>query len=801
MESKTRQILREDTDKTITCKKCGKDNTLKLSESLTRNDINSYLLDFGYFITLNLSKVQSEAIDQNAQIALKKMQERLRAPIINGKTFIDITDLNKTLKSELFKPEFIKGVLTQVRAFLPYIKQHIERFVKDGHYKTAWLLRIDNLEKGYINIVNQPKPLNEHLQQADKIYFNTGKLSPKVRETILKITGGDAFTKLVTDMYFAKINEDHEMGDWAVSHISGKEEKTPIENDVMGVEGWQKIKKAYEQLKTYNKNVFPIEGLNNNSSNDALMVMYALDMREAVIKEMKNLPTVAARNLRAEIRQPRTLSELNQYRHNLEYFNAYYSQLSNRDEKQRKKIEDKMFKSNTTLDDLIDFASEKSNMIGGEKFTKNKVKNLLDNYHGELEVVYDKGNIMVVEVAGPQGIKDIGCNSLWCFTYGSGFEAAYRQWSTYSTNGLVYVIIDFSEQPDSEYFMYVLIKPLEYENQNSDDDDDNFGGDSPLYDMSNQQVHDPLGVINQLIGLDASKKIFTFGEEPVKAPPAKKPEFVDPNQLSLFESIRRKVLKEYLSQDMVSLYQYFKTSREDREKYLPYEYPYQFDQFAIEYKLQDLKDKFEEEGIETYEIPDILESEHPEVLEQFGKWLYMMIEDGDLGENKADYPTWYFFDNAEIVKNQWLIHFTNDADSIAIEGFTRGVNEMDKLGLTTNFGDFYKKYGGYNFAYKVEDYAKYAHSNRSFGGYKFKYGKEAVIFNASGLRLWHHGDEEPQVIFFGNTAKNIIPIVEGENSTWSVRNAKTNRVIFENDNFDKVVQWVVNNFIQYKNSL
>ena len=456
MKSTIKQILREDADKTITCEKCGwhwkesettkndmynchkcgKDNTPKLKESLTRNDINNYLLDFGYFITLNLSKIQSEAIDQNAQIALKKMQERLRAPIINGKTFIDITDLNKTLKSELFKPEFIKGVLTQIRAFLPYIKQHIERFVKDGHYKTAWLSRIDNLEKGYINIVNQPKPVNEHLK-------------------------------------------------------------------------------------------------------------------------------------------------------------------------------------------------------------------------------------------------------------------------------------------------------------------------------ANQ----------------------------------------------LFESIRRKVLKEYLSQDMVSLYQYFKTSREDREKYLPYEYPYQFDQFAIEYKLQDLKDKFEEEGIETYEIPDILESEYPEVLEQFGKWLYMMIEDGDLGENKASYPTWYFFDDAKVVKNQWLIHFTNDADSIAIEGFTRGVNEMDKLGLTTHFGDFYKKYGGYNFAYKVEDYAKYAHSNRSFGGYKFKYGKEAVIFNASGLRLWHNGDEEPQVIFFGNTAKNIIPIVEGENSTWSVRNAKTNRVIFENDNFDKVVQWVINNFIQYKNAI
>jgi hypothetical protein len=25
---------------------------------------------------------------------------------------------------------------------------------------------------------------------------------------------------------------------------------------------------------------------------------------------------------------------------------------------------------------------------------------------------------MVIEVSGPNGIKKIGCNSLWCFTYG-----------------------------------------------------------------------------------------------------------------------------------------------------------------------------------------------------------------------------------------------------------------------------------------------------------------------------------------------------------------------------------------------
>ena len=104
----------------------------------------------------------------------------------------------------------------------------------------------------------------------------------------------------------------------------------------------------------------------------------------------------------------------------------------------------------------------------------------------------------------------------------------------YSTNDLVYVIIDFTQQPDSQDFMYVLIRPLDYEINPNVDDDDNFGGDSPLYDMSNEPVQNPLGIIDYLIGLETSKKILTFGIEP--EPPVKKPKFVDPNQLSLFET-------------------------------------------------------------------------------------------------------------------------------------------------------------------------------------------------------------------------------------------------------------------------
>jgi len=190
-----------------------------------------------------------------------------------------------------------------------------------------------------------------------------------------------------------------------------------------------------------------------------------------------------------------------------------------------------MFKTGTNLEDLIDFVDQKENLLGGAKYTKNMIKNLLNNHHGDLDIIYDKGKVMVVEVSGPQGIKDIGCNSLWCFTYGSGFDSAYRQWNNYSTNGIVYVIIDFKEATDSPDFMYVLIKPLPDEDYEDDNPDE-------LYNMGNEAMGNPRNTLNNLVGPDMVERLFNFGEEPeiVEPEPEKERPFVDPNQLSLFEN-------------------------------------------------------------------------------------------------------------------------------------------------------------------------------------------------------------------------------------------------------------------------
>jgi hypothetical protein len=157
-------------------------------------------------------------------------------------------------------------------------------------------------------------------------------------------------------------------------------------------------------------------------------------------------------------------------------------------------------------------------------------------------------------------------------------------------------------------------------------------------------------------------------------------------------------------------------------------------------------------------------------------------------------------DDDKIVKNKWLIHFTNNAEEIAREGFTKGVNDITKLGLTTRLSDIDKQFGGYNFAYLLGDYVKY--SREMYSGYK--YGKEAVLFRASGIKTNHSGDREPQVIFYGNTAKNIIPIKKtnkGEYGEYGIYDMRDGKLLYENNNLSKVVNWVVKNYDQYRSRL
>lgn len=326
-------------------------------------------------------------------------------------------------------------------------------------------------------IIRERKILKENIQLADKVYFKTGKLSDEDKEIIIGVTGGDNYTKIISDIYI---------------HLK--------ENYYNSNQLSKQLGLLYNDIISYNKNVFPIIGFDINNPSNVNEIVAGLDSRRKIINEIKKLPSIAKRNLKGDIRKERTYYELSRYQNDLNYFMGYYSLLSNRDEDIQLKIARKMFKGNTTLEELMRFVDEKQNFLGGVEFTRKDIEELSESE--DFDIIYKKDESMIVRVDSPQGIKSIGCNSLWCFTYGSGYDSAYRQWNEFSHNGIVYVLIDFREESDSEDFMHVLIKPLTDEDDNLITYNEDNEDDQPLYNMSNENYTNPYGVLEHLFGKD-----------------------------------------------------------------------------------------------------------------------------------------------------------------------------------------------------------------------------------------------------------------------------------------------------------
>lgn len=281
--------------------------------------------------------------------------------------------------------------------------------------------------------------------------------------------------------------------------------------------------------------------------------------------------------------------------------------------------------------------------------------------------------------------------------------------------------------------------------------------------------------------------------------------------IKILREVNKKLLKEtsqireYITSDMISIRDYFTTSKEDRIEYLPEEYYYMFDDFVIETdadfeypKVYD-DESGEEETMfeESYELVEWLKNNNNKIYKEFGNYLYNKIEYNELPIPEAEYPAWTYFDSeVDLVKNQWLIHFTKDAQGIEASGFKYGVDDMTRVGLTLHLGEFEKKYGGYNFAFRLD---RFERSKRKWSD-EYKYGSEAVIFRASGIEAWHRGDQEYQVLFYGNTARNIVAIIEGENKRWGIY-SKSGKLLFEDDDLNRVVSWFTKNYTQYRKQL
>ena len=181
-------------------------------------------------------------------------------------------------------------------------------------------------------------------------------------------------------------------------------------------------------------------------------------------------------------------------------------------------------------------------------------------------------------------------------------------------------------------------------------------------------------------------------------------------------------------------------------------------------------------------------------------------------------------DGKEIVHDEWMVHFSDYADKIAKEGFTKGNDYEGNLKSATYQRG--KTEGGYNYAYLASDVI-------GGKGYKFlDYLKERetpfVMFKGNGYRFHHNQDEEDQVVL-NNIQKGTMVFVRrlydqwcvlaNVNPNWKKRMKDINPkpederfamnnprniiegILYSDDDINKVIKWVVNNFDQYRNKI
>lgn len=265
----------------------------------------------------------------------------------------------------------------------------------------------------------------------------------------------------------------------------------------------------------------------------------------------------------------------------------------------------------------------------------------------------------------------------------------------------------------------------------------------------------------------------------------------------------RLLVQEYFDKPTKILWDYFNMSKEEQDNNLIRNYFWKFQPF-LEWEVDEEDYNQIMASSEGQDIEVMIET-HDETLAEYiiqGKYgfeikdafaYYLRLELKDDGLNS---PTWMHLDTPSRITNEWLIHFSDNAFSIASDGFKHATSDIDSLALTTWQPDrFEKGEEGYCFAYDCDDFENYYKIQG-----KLKYGNEAVIFRASGVKVWHYGDEEYQVIFWGPNAKDFIYVEECEGG-WCVRSIKNGNTIYMGESVVDVVNWAQNNMYQYRNHI
>lgn len=253
----------------------------------------------------------------------------------------------------------------------------------------------------------------------------------------------------------------------------------------------------------------------------------------------------------------------------------------------------------------------------------------------------------------------------------------------------------------------------------------------------------------------------------------------------------KKIIKEYLEKDYnLPLYKYFKwastASSCEKARDLAYSCSYYIDEYIkkIYYRYSEFKNLLND-GEFDYGDESLVEMflnmlEENNLCDHFVSEMQSIVDYYEL-------PSWCTMDFNGIVKNEWCIHFGSDSESIAKEGFTGGTPEIEHLAYTNAGAQ--KPSAGYNFAFFIND--------RSVD-YN-EYGDEAVIFRTSGVEIYHYGDNQNQVVFWGPNVKSFIPIHQ-DNGDWVVY-GQNGQVLVRCGRPSEIALWATENLPQYRKQI
>lgn len=126
------------------------------------------------------------------------------------------------------------------------------------------------------------------------------------------------------------------------------------------------------------------------------------------------------------------------------------------------------------------------------------------------------------------------------------------------------------------------------------------------------------------------------------------------------------------------------------------------------------------------------------------------------GHLNTKYKAYNYFEPKGIVHNVWAIHYTNleGYEGIQSRGFRIGVSDYDALAYSQGYYNYEPpRKSGWNFALPIDN--KYL-------GDDLGYGDCGFVIKTDGVRAYHKGDQDDEIIFKGCMVKKKIPFVYDE---------------------------------------